>query len=154
MVHVAGSRFPPRVGERQRSGHPIPVPEVGIGQRRADGGDPRPVAEGLPQGGLVLPAGGELRPHRGDRVIQADGALVHELQDQQGNEGLPDAVEIDQRVGFPGLPAGGAPPASDQVDDDAPVDEDADAGSDFAPFGEVPGEFLTDPVEPRIADSE
>ena len=55
VVGVAGSRLPPRVGRRQRTGHPVPIPQVVVGQRLADGRHPGPVAQGMAQRRLALP---------------------------------------------------------------------------------------------------
>ena len=47
VIGVAGARFPPGLRRRQRPGHPIPLPEIRIGQRLADRRYTRPVAQGL-----------------------------------------------------------------------------------------------------------
>ena len=113
VIGVARPGLPPRLGGGQRAGHRAPVPQVVVGQRRADGRHPCPVAQRVAQRRPLLAAGGELRPDGGDRVVEPHPPRVDELQRQQRHERLAHRVEVDQRVGSPGARAASSahPPA-------------------------------------------
>ena len=95
----------------------------------------------------------ELGPHRGDRVVEPEPALVDEPQEQEAQQALAGRVEAADRVGRPRpRPAGVGPPA-DEVDDRLAADGHADGGADLAPLGEVVDERPPHRLERRVAHS-
>ena len=153
VVGVARPGLPPRRGGGERRRHPVPVPQVVVGQRFAQRRHPGPVAERVPQRRLLLAPGGELRPDQRERIVQCNEPGIDQLEGEQGHERLPDRIEVDQRVVPPGSGSGGGGigPAADQVDHRHAVEDDAQRRADFAPLGEVPGELFPHRAKPGVA---
>ncbi len=142
---------PPCVGGGERSRHAAPVEQVAVRERFADRGDGGAMAEGVGDRGPGLAAGGELRPHVGDRSVEHEPSLVDELQGEQGQDRLPGGVDVDDRVVAPPAGAVLARPPADQVDDHLAADDHVHRRPDLPPVGEVGRERVPDHGEARGA---
>jgi hypothetical protein len=100
------------------------------------------VGQGVAHRGRPLATAGELRPHRGNRVVETDEPGIDQLEEEQAHDGFADRIEVDHRAGLPGPLREPVGPAPDQVDDHLSVDDHADGAPYLAPLGEIGGECL------------
>lgn len=151
VVDVPRTGFEPRVGGGKCVGHPLPVPEIVVGESLADRRHTGAVAERFADGGALLAAGGELGPHRSDRIVETDRAVIDELQRQQGDDGLADGVEVHQRVATPELRARLIGPAADKIDHCLAAHHHAHCCTHFAALEEVAFEGVAHARVPGVA---
>ena len=81
----------------------MPVKQRFRGQRCADCGQARAVAENLTQGNVLLAGLGELRPDIRQCIIQINAAGLHLLQQGDGAQRLGAGKHVDQRILLPDL---------------------------------------------------
>lgn len=147
VVGVPGAGLPPgfRGGEGRR--HPVPVVEVVVGERLADGRHAGAMGQRVAQRDLRLACCTEFGPHVGDRLIERESTLADEFERKDRQQALAGRVDVDERVRLPlaGLFVVG--PAAHEIDDGPAVDDHADTRADLTAFGEVGGECLAHLLE-------
>jgi hypothetical protein len=101
------------------------------------GGQAGLVGQQLPQGDLVLPRGGELRPVRGDRGVEVEAAQPGQPGRARRDQALADREGVDQGVLLPGTAGILVGPAAPEVGDYAAVDEEGEGCSSLTPFVKI-----------------
>ncbi len=150
---MIGARFPPgRLGrERLRDGIP-PTPRSRC-QRPGDGRQRGLMGQEIAHREPRLATLGELGPVASDRRVEIEQARLDEAERADGADRLPDRVEVDDRVAFPGSRPRRIGVAAPQVDDRTAVDVDGQRRAHLETGGEDLGERVADSFERRLAVS-
>ena len=151
VIAVAAARRPPRRALRQRRGHGRPVEQRLGGQRPADGGQPRAMAQEPAHRDVLLAGLGELGPVAGHRRVQVELAALGQHVGAERDHALGGRGHADDRVRGPRAGAGRVGMAAPAVHHPHPVEVHADGGARVAALGEVPEELLADRGEAGLA---
>jgi hypothetical protein len=139
-VSVAGTGLPPRCLGGEGLRHEIPAAPRVRRERPGDGRKSRLVRQQVPHRKTRLAGLGELGPVPRDRRVQIEPAVLDETERAHGRDGLPDGVEVDDRVTLPGARPGGVGVAAPHVHHGLPVEMDSQGRADLRAVGEDLGE--------------
>ena len=143
----------PRAGVRKDRPDPITVPEVVECDGSAVPGESGSMNQHLARGDCAFPVLRELRPVRGDGLVEVEQAPVDQHQDHDHQRDLRRREDPYDGVGLPGrdhlVVAGAAP----EVDDVLAVDGDGQRRTLVEPVVEVASERLLEQPEPFVAES-